>query len=201
MQTCGEHLDSVTRIVQSNRDTAEHLSLSLSLPQLEWRPAPYARCVAEWIEYLERCGDAVLTGIHAVMLPAWHDPSFEDQPYRRTLMGRCVLVSDRLRGNASHGVSRKPRRSQSPRVFAKFLGQQSHLLDVIEEARDIDLRSSPAEGLFDRAFGPCVGDALELLALRQRRGLGCVAEVTEMTGFPSRPVTAPPAAIGRLKLA
>jgi hypothetical protein len=201
MQTCGEHLDSVTRIVQSNRDTAEHLSLTLSAPQLEWRPAPYARCVAEWIEYLERCGDAALTGIHAVMLPAWHDPSFEDQAYQRTLMGRCALVSDRLRGNGPDAVSREPRRSQSPRVFAKFLGQQSHLLDVIEEARDIDLRSSPAGGLFDRAFGPCVGDALELLALRQRRGLGCVAKVTETTGFPSRPVHAPPTAVGILRLA
>jgi hypothetical protein len=201
MQTCGEHLDSVTRIVQSNRDRAEHLSLTLSLPQLEWRPAAYARCVAEWIEYLERCGDAALAGIHAVMLPAWHDPAFEDQPYRRTLVGRCALASDRLRGNAPHAVSRTPRRSQSPRVFAKFLGQQSHLLDVIEEARDIDLRSSPAGGLFDRAFGPCVGDALELLAIRQRRGLACVAKVTETTGFPSRPVPAPAPAVGLLKLA
>ena len=60
----------------------------------------------------------------------------------------------------------EPRRSASHAVFTEFLAQQHHLLDMIDEARDIDLRSAPAGWVIGRAFGLSVGDALELLALR-----------------------------------
>jgi hypothetical protein len=195
-QTCGEHLDAVTQIVSGNRDAVEHLSRTLSTTQLEWRPAAYGRCVAEWIESLGKSGDAALARIHAAMLPAWHDPSFEDQLYRRTVVGRCVLVSDRLRGDGHNAVHREPRRSASHAVFTEFLAQQHHLLDVIDEARDVDLCSAPAGWL-----GLSVGDALELLALRQRRGSGCVARVIATSGFPSRTVSPVSQVGGMLKLA
>jgi|HubBroStandDraft_5_1064220.scaffolds.fasta_scaffold87863_2 hypothetical protein len=201
MQTCGEHLDSVAQIVCGNRDTVEHLSRTLSTSQLEWRPAAYGRCVAEWIESLRKSGDAALARIHEAMLPAWHDPSFEDQLYRRTVAGRCVLVSDRLRGDGHNVVHREPRRFASHAVFTEFLAQQNHLLDVIDEARDIDLGSAPAGWGIGRAFGLSVGDALELVAIRQRRGLGCVARVIATSGFPSRTVSSVQQVGGMLKLA
>jgi hypothetical protein len=201
MQTCGEHLDSVAQIVCGNRDTVEHLSRTLSTSQLEWRPAAYGRCVAEWIESLRKSGDAALARIHEAMLPAWHDPSFEDQLYRRTVAGRCVLVSDRLRGDGHNVVHREPRRLASHAVFTEFLAQQNHLLDVIDEARDIDLGSAPAGWGIGRAFGLSVGDALELVAIRQRRGLGCVARVIATSGFPSRTVSSVQQVGGMLKLA
>lgn len=200
MQTCGEYLDAVTSIVRSNHDTAKHLSMTLSPTQLEWRPTAYGRCVAEWVAYLGASGDAALAGIQAAMLSAWHDPSFENQPHRRTFAGRYALASLRMEGDGHNAMHHEARRSASPALFTEFLDQQSHLFDVIEEARDIDLNSAPAGWVMGRVFGLSVGDVLELIAERQRRGLGCVARVIEAPGFPSRPVLQAPRA-ATLKLA
>ena len=117
------------------------------------------------------------------------------------MAGRCVLAGERLRGDGHNAVHREPRRSASHAVFTEFLRHQNDLLDVID--RGAGHRSAPCAGRLGhgRAFGLSVGNALELLALRQRRGLGCVARVIATSGFPSRTVS-PVSQVGAmLKLA
>lgn len=201
MQTYGAHLDALTHIVRQNKCAVEQLSTELSPTQLEWRPAPRMRSVAEWVETLVGKGEVYLAMISEPMLAAWHDPSFQDIPYKRTLIGHCVVIGARTRGVSRRVASHGERRPVPAAVFARFRAQQSDLLDLIDEARDVDLRRIRVASPLGRVMGLSIGDALELLAVLQQRGLQHATHVLETSGFPTWHTASPSHMNGVLRLA
>ena len=187
MPTAGTHLDSLTRVVLQNSDDAEHLIQELSNEQLLWRPSPHRWSIAEWFDYLVAFGEDSQSRIREPMLAAWHDPSFEDAPYRRTLVrtfvGGWSAVGSRLRTKRARGPGNPaPATTSSP---ARFMAQQSELLDLLDEARDVDLRGIHIGSRFSRLMGPCLGDVLERLIARQRHGMAQAESITRLASvFP-----------------
>ena len=182
MPTAGTHLDSLTHAVLQNSDDADRLIHDLSSEQLLWRPSPNRWSIAEWFEYLVAFGEDCQVRIREPMLAAWHDPSFEDAPYKRTVIGGWSALGSRLRAKRARGhVVPPPATASSP---ARFVAQQSDLLDLLDEARDVDLRGIHIGSLFARLMGPCLGDVLERLIVRQRHGVAQAEAITRMTGFP-----------------
>jgi hypothetical protein len=182
MPTAGTHLDSLTSVVLQNSDDADRLIHGLSSEQLMWRPSPNRWSIAEWFEYLVAFGEDCQARIREPMLAAWHDPSFEDAPYKRTLAGGWSAFGSRLRAKRPRGhVVPPPATASSP---ARFMVQQSELLDLLDEARDVDLRGIHIGSLFSRLMGPCLGDVLERLIARQRHGVAQAEAIARMPGFP-----------------
>jgi hypothetical protein len=182
MPTAGTLLDSLTHVVLQNRDDADRLIHEFSSEQLLWRPSPHRWSVAEWFEYLVAFGDDSQARIREPMLAAWHDPSFEDAPYRRTILGGWSALGARVRGKRARGpVAPPPAIAASA---ARFVTQQSELLDLLDEAREVDLRGIHVGSLFSRLMGPCLGDVLERLIVRQRHGVAQAEAITRMPGFP-----------------
>jgi hypothetical protein len=118
------------------------------------------------------------------MLAAWHDPAFEDAPYKRTLAGGWSAFGNRLRAKRQRGQAvPPPATSSSP---ARFVAQQGELLDLLDEARDVDLRGVHVGSLFSRLMGPCLGDVLERLITRQRHGIAQATLIVRLPNFPSK---------------
>jgi hypothetical protein len=182
MPTAGTHLDRLTHAVLQNSDDAECLIQQLSNDQLLWRPSANRWSIAEWFEYLVAFGEDCRTRIREPMLAAWHDPSFEDAPYKRTIAGGVSAFGNRLRATRALGhVVPPPATASSP---ARFVAQQSDLLDLLDEARDVDLRGVHVGSLFSRLMGPCLGDMLERLIVCQCHGMAQAESITRMAGFP-----------------
>jgi hypothetical protein len=182
MPTAGTHLDRLTHVVLQNCDDAECLIQQLSNDQLLWRPSANRWSIAEWFEYLVAFGEDCQARIREPMLAAWHDPSFEDAPYKRTFAGGVSAFGNRLRAKRARGhVVPPPATASSP---ARFVAQQSDLLDLLDEARDVDLRGVHVGSLFSRLMGPCLGDVLERLIVRQRHGMAQAELVIRVAGFP-----------------
>jgi hypothetical protein len=182
MPTARIHLDRLTHVVLQNSDDAERLIQHLSNDQLLWRPSANRWSIAEWFEYLVAFGEDCQARIREPMLAAWHDPSFEDAPYKRTIAGGVSAFRNRLRAKRARGhVVPPPATPSSP---ARFVVQQSELLDLLDEARDVDLRGVHVGSLFSRLMGPCLGDVLERLIIRQRHGVALTEPITRMAGFP-----------------
>jgi hypothetical protein len=182
MPTAGTHLDSLTRVVLQNSDDADRLIHEFSSDQLLWRPSPHRWSVAEWFEYLVAFGEDCQARIREPMLAAWHDPAFEDAPYKRTLIGGWSALGARVRGKRARGHVVPPPATVSS--AARFVAQQSELLDLLDEAREVDLRGIHIGSLFSRLMGPCLGDVLERLIARQRHGVAQAEAITRMSGFP-----------------
>jgi hypothetical protein len=182
MPTAGIHLDRLTHVVMQNSDDAESLIKHLSSDHLLWRPSANRWSIAEWFEYLVAFGEDCQARIREPMLAAWHDPSFEDAPYKRTIAGGVSAFGNRLRATRARGHIVPP--LATPSSPARFVAQQSDLLDLLDEARDVDLRSVHVGSLFSRLMGPCLGDVLERLIVRQRHGVAQAESITRMAGFP-----------------
>ncbi len=182
MPTAGTHLDSLTQVVLQNSDEADRLIHEFSSDQLLWRPSPNRWSVAEWFEYLVAFGEDCQARIREPMLAAWHDPSFEEAPYKRTIIGGWSALGSKLRAKRARGHVVPPPATASS--AARFVAQQSELLDLLDEARDVDLRGVHIGSLFSRLMGPCLGDVLERLIVRQRHGVVQALAITRMSGFP-----------------
>jgi hypothetical protein len=165
-----------------NSDDAERLIKQLSTDHLLWRPSANRWSISEWFEYLVAFGEDCQARIREPMLAAWHDPSFEDAPYKRTIAGGVSAFGNRLRAKRARGHVVPP--LATPSSPARFVAQQSDLLDLLDEARDVDLRGVHVGSLFSRLMGPCLGDVLERLIVRQRHGVAQAESITRMAGFP-----------------
>jgi DinB superfamily len=184
MPTSGIHLDQLTHLVLQNSDDADRLAQQLSGDQLMWRPSANRWSVAEWFEYLVAFGEDCQARIREPMLAAWHDPAFEDAPYKRTIAGGWSAFGTRLRAKRQRGhVVPPPATSSSP---ARFVAQQGELLDLLDEARDVDLRGVHVGSLFSRLMGPCLGDVLERLITRQRHGIVQATLIARLPNFPGK---------------
>jgi hypothetical protein len=182
MPTAGTHLDSLTLVVLQNSDDADRLIHEFSSDQLLWRPSPTRWSAAEWFEYLVAFGEDCQVRIREPMLAAWHDPSFEDASYKRTIIGGWSALGSRLRPKRARGRVVPPPGIASS--AGRFVAQQSELLDLLDEAREVDLRGIHVGSLFSRLMGPCLGDVLERLIVRQRHGVAQAAAISRMHGFP-----------------
>jgi hypothetical protein len=182
MPTAGTHLDSLTHVVLQNSEDADRLMHELSSGQLLWRPSPNRWSVAEWFEYLVAFGEDCQARIREPMLAAWHDPSFEDAPYKRTIIGGWSALGTKLRAKRARGHVVPPPATASS--AARFVAQQSALLDLLDEAREVDLRGIHVGSLFSRLMGPCLGDVMERLIVRQHHGVAQTLAITRIPGFP-----------------
>lgn len=184
MPSTGSHLDKLTRVVLQYTDDADCLVTELTHDQLLWRPSANRWSVAEWFEHLVALGEEYQSKIREPMLAAWHDSSFEDAPYRRTMLGRCAVLGARIRARRSRGRGHVISPATTATAPARFQEQQSDLLDLLEEAREVDLRRIRLGSSVVRLFGPNIGDVFELLLVHQRHGLTQSARVIESPGFP-----------------
>jgi DinB superfamily len=184
MPTAGTHLDTLTRAVLQSSDFADSLVSELSHDQLVWRPSPGRWSVADWFEHLVALGDDYRARIHEPMLGAWHDPAFEDAPYRRTVAGRIATLRTRLGAGQSRGRGGTIPPATTATAPARFLEQQSDLLDLLDEAREVDLRRIRLGSPIARVIGLNLGDVLELLVVHQRQGLAQAERVVDTPGFP-----------------
>jgi hypothetical protein len=184
LRTAGIHLDQLTHVVLQNSDDADRLAQQLSGGQLMWRPSANRWNVAEWFEYLVAFGEDSQASIREPLLAAWHDPAFEAAPYKRTIAGGWSALGNRLRAKRQRGhVVLPAATSSSP---ARFVAQQGELLDLLDEARDVDLRGVHVGSLFSRLMGPCLGDVLERLITRQRHGIAQATLITRLPDFPDK---------------
>jgi hypothetical protein len=185
MPTSGTYLDALTSLVLQNSDHADRVVSDLSNDQLLWRPSPNRWSVAEWFEHLVAVGDDYQSKIREPLLAAWHDPAFEDAPYRRTMMGRCAVFGTRVRAKRSRGRGHVVPPPATAASAVRFLTQQSELLDLLDDAREVDLRRIHVGSPLSRLMGPCLGDVIEQLVVRQHYGVAQTHDVIAAPGFPN----------------
>jgi hypothetical protein len=186
MPSTATHLDKLTRAVLYYSDRAECLVNELSHDQLLWRPSPNRWSVAEWFEHLVALGEDYQSKVREPMLAAWHDPSFEDVPYQQTFAGRCAVLGARVGAGRSRGRGHLIPPPATATAPARFLEQQSEFLDLLEEAREVDLRRIRLGSPVGRLIGLNLGDVFELLVVHQHHGLAQAARVVESPAFPAR---------------
>jgi hypothetical protein len=184
MPTSGTYLDALSHLVVQNSDHADRVIRELSDDQVLWRPSPNRWSVAEWFEHLVAVGDDYQMKIREPLLAAWHDSAFEDVPYRRTMMGRCAVFGTRLRTKRSRGRGHLVPPAATAMSAGRFLTQQSELLDLLDDAREVDLRRIPVGSPLSRLMGPCLGDVIEQLVVLQHSGVEQTNDVIAAPGFP-----------------
>jgi DinB superfamily len=184
MPSAGTHLDKLTRAVLQYSDYADCLVNEMSHDQLVWRPSPSRWSVAEWFEHLVVLGEDFRARVREPLLAAWHDPSFEDAPYRRTVAGRIAVLEARFWASRSRGRGQVIPPATTATAPTRFLEQQSDLLELFDEAREVDLGGIRLGSPVGRLIGLNLGDLFELLVVHQQHALAQAERVVETPGFP-----------------
>lgn len=186
MRTVGHHLDALSTATSDLAQEVDKLVAALTEEQLLWRPRRGEWGVADCLEHLVATGEVYHPRIRTQLLAAWHDPYMEDEPYEPTWFGRRFI--------REHGPNGRPLKARGPLVPARatvdtparFAARQIELLELISDAREVDLRRVRIKSPQSRWRPLPLGEALEMLVVHQRRHVAQARRVAETTGFPSR---------------
>lgn len=175
------HLTRVKAQARDNIYEADRLVQGLGRDELLWRPAPDRWGVADCFEHLFSTGAAYHPRIRSALASA--PPGDPSAVYRRTFFGRAFLYfagpEGRVRIRARELFAPGPSRPDAPE---RFQDQQEELLDLIEEARGVDLRRTRVTSPLSRLLTLTLGECLEMLVQHQRRHLYQARRVIKEAG-------------------
>ena len=157
--------------------------------QLNWKPSSESWSVAQCLDHLITSNATYFPTLEGVASGTFKPGAWTRVPFAADLFGRMIKKAvhpDNVKKYKTMPVF-EPARSEIPAsVVEDFAGQQEKLKVIFEKLDDQELLSkkisSPASGLITLR----VADALEILALHERRHFNQAVRVTELSDFPAQ---------------
>lgn len=159
--------------------------------QLNWKPSSESWSVGQCLDHLITSNATYFPVLEGIASGSYKPGAWTKVPFAADLFGRMIKKAvhpDNAKKYKTMPVF-EPARSEIPAsVVEDFAGQQEKLKVMFEKLDDQELLSkkvsSPASGMVTLR----VADALEILALHERRHFNQAVRVTELTNFPARAV-------------
>jgi DinB superfamily len=166
------------------------LTRGLTDEQFNWRPSPEQWSINECLEHLNmtaRLFWAILAeAVNSARIKGW----FSHGPYKRTWLGDLTI---RVTEPPVRFKVKAPRRFKPPadipasQVVAQFMTFQDRLLDIIRDAKGVDLGRPRIHAPGRSLIKITLGQAFELMIAHQRRHIWQARNVKFSIKFPKGP--------------
>ncbi len=191
--TTNQLIDIVSKITKENIDYVESKLLKLSENQLNWRPNPGVWSVAEVLAHL----NAYSKYYHPTFTKKIKNTRFKSskEGFMSSPLGRSAWKSMKL-GRANN-VKRKFKapKGHNPSIDAHlisgndvvdFIAEQNDLLEIIDKAKDVNLRRIKIPISISKIVRLRLGDALLFVVYHNQRHIQQIKNLVTSPNFPKK---------------
>lgn len=181
----GDYLDDLTRLTRETSARVATLVRPLDEAQMRWRPPEGGWGVADVLEHLCVVHDSYDASLRKLLDAPDARPADARTPWGPTLVGGMMVKSFASERRLPSPKIFRPGPEPRPGVLDEFLARERDLLDHLDRARSVDLRSTKLVSPVTRLVRINLGDALGILVHHARRHLGQMERVRARVGFPA----------------
>ncbi len=160
----------------------------MSAEQVNWKPNPKSWSVGQCLDHLITSNEAYFSTLEKVAAGTYSPNVWSRIPFAADFFGRILknaVHPDSVKKNKTFPVFEPAQSDIAESIVEDFASAQDKLKDLIERLDDESLLGVKVASPVNEVINLRVRDALEMLALHERRHYNQAVRVTGFTDFPS----------------